>query len=221
MKHVAIIVASGSGSRYHSTIPKQFTHINNKMVLEYTIEKFMNIVDEIIIMVHQDYQKSMVQYFSHLSNIQVCIGGKSRQESVLNGLKYLQKHTPDIVTIHDSVRPLVSQSMILDSLATAQKYNSAIPIIPIVDSLWQKNETHTLSTSCDRNLFVCSQTPQAFNYKQILQAHMHAKDILSQFSDCAGVYTNLFHNVHTYEGNKNNIKLTTTDDLAFIKFSLH
>lgn len=220
MKHAAIIVASGSGSRYQSNIPKQFTYINNKMVLEYTLDKFINIVDKIIFVVPQDYQKSISDHFTQFPNIEVCTGGESRQDSVLKGLKHLQEYAPDIVVIHDGVRLLVSKKMILDSLETALKYDSAIPIIPVVDSLWQKNKDSTLSTSCNRELFVCSQTPQTFNYNKILQAHLHTEETLSQFSDCAGVYTNLFNNINTYEGNKNNIKLTTSEDLKFIKFLL-
>ena len=220
MKHAAIIVASGSGSRYQSDIPKQFTIINDKMVLEYTLEKFIHIVDKIIIVVPQNYQQSISDHFAQFSNIEVCVGGKSRQDSVLKGLKHLQEYAPDIVAIHDGVRLLVSKKMILDSLETASKYDSAIPIVPIVDSLWQKNKDNTLSTSCNRELFACSQTPQAFNYNKILQAHLHEEENLSQFSDCAGVYTNLFNNINTYEGNKNNIKLTTSEDLKFIKFLL-
>jgi len=220
MKHAAIIVASGFGSRYQSDIPKQFTVINNKMILDYTLEKFIKIVDKIIIVVPQDYQKSISDHFSQFSNIEVCTGGESRQHSVLKGLRYLQQYTPDIVTIHDGVRLLVSKKMILDSLETASKYDSAIPIIPIVDSLWQKNKDNTLSASYNRELFACSQTPQAFNYNKILQAHLHIEESLAQFSDCAGVYTNLFNNINTYEGNKNNIKLTTSEDLKFINFLL-
>ena len=220
MKHAAIIVASGSGSRYQSDIPKQFTIINDKMILEYSLEKFIKIVDRIIIVVPQDYQKSISDHFSQLSNIEVCAGGESRQHSVLKGLKRLQEYAPDIVTIHDGVRLLVSEKMISDSLETALKYDSAIPIVPVVDSLWQKNEDDTLSTSCNRELFACSQTPQAFNYTKILQAHLHIEENLSQFSDCAGVYANLFNKINTYEGNKNNIKLTTSEDLKFIEFLL-
>ena len=220
MKYAAIIVASGSGSRYQSDIPKQFTIINNKMVLEYTLEKFIKTVDKIIVVVPQDYRDSISDHFIQFPNIEVCVGGKSRQHSVLKGLQYLQEYDPDIVAIHDGVRLLVSKKMILDSLETASKYDSAIPIIPIVDSLWQKNKDNTLSTSCNRELFACSQTPQAFNYHKILQAHLYGEETLSQFSDCAGVYANLFNKINTYEGNKTNIKLTTSEDLKFINFLL-
>ena len=220
MKYAAIIVASGTGSRYQSDIPKQFTYINNKMVLEYTLEKFIKLIDKIIIVVPQDYKQSISDHFAQFPTIEVCAGGNSRQHSVLKGLQHLQEYTPNIVTIHDGVRLLVSKKMILDSLETASKYESAVPIVPIIDSLWQKNKDQTLSTSCNRELFACSQTPQAFNYHKILQAHLHGKESLSQFSDCASVYTNLFNNINTYEGNKTNIKLTTSEDLKFIKFLL-
>lgn len=211
----AIIVASGVGSRYGSDTPKQFIQINNKMVIDYTIQSFINCVDILVLVVSLSYIQMMKDYFNH-SKIHCCEGGDSRQESVYKGLNYLQSFSPEFVAIHDGVRMLVTEKLIMHSFDTARKYGSAIPVVPITDSLWYKDTL--LSTRCDRNNYVCSQTPQTFNYQQIFLAHQKVKSTLSHYSDCAGVYVSSFDTVASYEGDKNNIKLTTIEDMEYIKF---
>lgn len=213
----AIIVASGIGSRFGSDIPKQFLLINNTMVIEYTIQTFLKCVDILVLVVSNDYIKYIQTHFKD-SKIHYCVGGQSRQESVYNGLNYLQTFNPQLVAIHDGVRMLVSEELINQSFATAQQHNSAIPIVSVTDSLWHNDSF--LSQRCNRDEFVCSQTPQTFNYQQILSAHQKTESSLNTFSDCAGVYVASFGKVATYKGDKNNIKLTTIEDMEYLYFKI-
>lgn len=221
MKTSAIIVAGGSGSRYQSNIPKQFTKINDKMVLDYTLEKFTPLVDHIVIVVHQDYYDFVSNHYSSFSNISICFGGISRQHSVLNGLKALIPANPNFVAIHDGVRLLVSKKMIETSFIVAQKYQSAVPILPITDSLWFLNTDQSLSIHQQRELFVTSQTPQTFEFTTILKVHQEQEASLATFSDCASVYSKLYSKVYTYPGEKTNIKLTDQKDFDFIQYLLN
>lgn len=220
MKKAAVVVAAGEGARYQSTTPKQFTTLNNKMIIEYTLSPFFPLVDRIVLVVAQEYLTLMKQFLKDIPSIIICEGGKSRQESVFLGLKALASFHPDYVAIHDGARPLVSSHLIENSFHIARLHNSAIPVIPVSDTLWERNSHTLLSTKANRDLFVCSQTPQTFHYHQIFEAHHNIAPDFDHFSDCAGVYVHSFEQVHTYKGDKNNIKLTSTQDLDFVKFAL-
>ncbi len=218
MDKSAIIVASGEGCRFGGGVPKQFIKINGKMVVEYTIDSFFDEVELIVLVVSGDYVPLMQQHFKDNDNIKICEGGDSRQISVYKGLEFLQDFSPKLVAIHDGVRMLVSKKMIRDSFETASTKSSAIPIVRITDSLWFNDEGNW--TACNRDDYACSQTPQTFDYQKIFTAHQKNKDNLSNFSDCAGVYKKSFDKVYTYQGDKNNVKLTTQEDMEFISYKL-
>ncbi len=218
MDKSAIVVASGVGSRYGGDIPKQFTKIDNKMVVEYTINAFLGVVDMVVLVVSGEYISPMTQYFKNNDKIKICEGGSSRQDSVYKGLCFLQQYNPKLVAIHDGVRMLVSKKMIEDSFDTASDKHSAIPIVPITDSLWFNNNGQW--ESCNRDNYGCSQTPQTFNYTKILSAHKEFEATLDNFSDCASIYKKYFNEIYIYSGDKDNVKLTTSEDMEFIKYKL-
>ncbi|MGL4676430.1 MAG: IspD/TarI family cytidylyltransferase [Brevinema sp.] len=220
MQYVAIILASGSGSRYQSKIPKQFIKIHNQMSIEYTLKKFLPHVGKIILVVSKEYITTIKEHFVAESKIQVCEGGNCRQESVYKALCVLKADPPKLVAIHDGVRMLVSERMIQESFQTAHIYDSAIPIVPITDTLWYYEGLQKLSQSANRESYTCSQTPQTFNYQKILLAHQKSKLILAEFSDCAGVYIRSFGQVAVYPGDKRNIKLTSLEDKDFVEYQL-
>ena len=221
MKIASIIVAGGSSSRYPSDTLKQFTLINNKMVLDYSVQKMQKFCQKIVVVVPEDYFTLMKKHYISIKNITVCVGGKSRQHSVLNGLSLLKDVNPNIVLVHDGARLLVSEKMILDSIELAQEKKSATPIVAFSDSLWLLNDDKSLSTRQKREKFVISQTPQTFDFQQLLAAHLNLEDSLEDYSDCSGVYAHSFQKVYTYPGEKNNIKLTFHEDLEFIYFILN
>ncbi|MGL5956121.1 MAG: IspD/TarI family cytidylyltransferase [Brevinema sp.] len=218
MQQVAIILAAGSGSRYLSDIPKQFIKIYDRMVIEYTVKQFLPHVDQIILVISKEYTIPIKEHFIAYPNIRFCEGGTCRQESVYNALYTLKENPPRLVAIHDGVRMLVSERMIHDSFQTASTHGSAIPVIPITDSLWSYKGK--LSHLCNRDNYRCSQTPQTFDYQKILQAHQQSASHLAKFSDCAGVYIHHFEHVAIYQGDKGNIKLTSLEDRDFVEYQL-
>ncbi len=212
IKNAAIILAGGNGSRYGADTPKQFTRINGRMVLDYSVGSFLDSADLIVLAVGAGYVSEMQSHFNN-SKIIICEGGGSRQESVYKALLFLEDYNPSIVAVHDGARMLVTAKMINEGFKTAAEKGSAVPVIPLSDALWDKD----MSKAYDRSDFVLSQTPQVFNYRQLLEAHQNAEPYLKNYNDCAGIYAKSFKNIYIYEGDKKNIKLTTPEDRELIK----
>ncbi|MGL4366829.1 MAG: IspD/TarI family cytidylyltransferase [Brevinemataceae bacterium] len=219
MIKTALIVAGGSGTRFGSTVPKQFTKINNTMVINYSINLFIPIVDIVMVALPEAY-KDIVKNILQAPNVHFCTAGTCRQETVFLGLKALEQFSPDYSAIHDAARPIITTDLINNSFKTACTFDSAVPVVSITDSLWQTTSDSTIYSPVNRELFVYSQTPQTFNFKQILEAHTEYHSSLDKFSDCASVYMKKFKKIYTYEGCKNNIKLTVPSDLKYAEFLL-
>jgi len=216
LSKAAIILAGGSGSRYQDLLPKQFKKLNDKMIIEYSIEAFLSIVDIIVLILHPQYFPLLKDIYSFNPKIHYCEGGSTRQHSVLNGLQYLSNLIPDLVAIHDAARPLLNKKLIENGFDIAKIKKSAIPILPLSDSLWQYCTTSLQPVNRDN--FCSSQTPQTFNYREIYLAHLEQKKTLEQFTDCASVYYHTYQLLTTYLGEKNNIKLTSPQDFHIISY---
>ena len=145
---------------------------------------------------------------------QVVAGGETRFQSVKNGLIALP-FQEGLVAIHDGVRPFVSQKVILNSFELAAEKGSAIPVVALKDSL-RKVESAGASSFQDRTHYRLVQTPQTFQLKPLLQAF--AVEELAIFTDDATVYEHQGWEISLMEGNPENIKLTTPEDLAFAEF---
>ena len=211
MKYI-IIVAGGSGSRMGSIIPKQFLKLLGLPILMHTLKKFQQtVVGGEIILVLPEKEQSTWQSLceKHQFDIphQIVNGGETRFHSVQNALQKLNKKS--IVAIHDGVRPLVSETVINNCIQSAEKFGAAIPALPMQDSLRKISENG--SQIAERNQFVLVQTPQCFQSEVILKAYQQAYH--KSFTDDASVVEQLGHNIYLVEGNKENIKITTPEDL--------
>ena len=212
MKKYIIIVAGGSGSRMGSTTPKQFLELLGLPVLMYTLKKFQQTIPEgEIILALPEKEQSFWQSLceKHEFNVvhQVVNGGENRFYSVQNALQKVSEKS--IVLIHDGVRPFVSESVIQKCMQSAEKFGAAIPTLPIQDSIRKIsfNESH----SVDRSQFVLVQTPQCFQSEIILKAYQEKYH--NSFTDDASVVEHFGHNIYLLKGNKENIKITTAEDM--------
>jgi len=223
MLKYAIIVAGGKGERMGAKTPKQFLELANKPILMHTLEKFKKAdpTIEIILALPENqidfweelFQKYQLPKIRH----QIVKGGQTRFHSVKNALKLVKEGS--VVAIHDGVRPLVSVETINNCFAAAKKNGNAIPTVDVVDSLRhyskQENTTEAVSRSC----YKIVQTPQCFTGELILKAYQQDFDKL--FTDDATVVEKLGETIHLVAGNRDNIKITTKEDLliaeAFIK----
>ena len=212
MKRFAIIVAGGKGNRMKSEIPKQFIEIGGQPILMHTIKQFYKADSNIeIILV---LPKEQIQYWQELQSkfafevpVLVTTGGSTRFHSVRNGLSHIA--SSGLVAIHDGVRPFVSEKTILKGYRMAQAFKSAIPVVPLIDSI--RHIQGESNKAVDRANYRLVQTPQVFDITLLKTAYQQS--FSDTFTDDASVIEAMGHSVTLFEGNSENIKITTPFDL--------
>ena len=219
MNKAAILVAGGKGMRMGTSLPKQYLPLAGKPVLMHTLEKFFSADPSLLLILvlpkeDFEYWDSLCVSHAFVLPHQLVPGGESRFQSVKNGLMALP-FQEGLVAIHDGVRPFVSEKVIQNSFELAAEKGSAIPVVALKDSL-RKVETSGESSFQDRAHFRLVQTPQTFQLKPLLQAF--AVEELAIFTDDATVYEHQGWKISLIEGNPENIKLTTPEDLAFAEY---
>ena len=210
MKRYAIIVAGGTGSRMNSELPKQFLMLNGKPLLMHSIEAFAHCNCEIIVVMHKDYIDYWKQtVIEHQFNIQhiVAEGGTLRCESVQNGLNNISDE--GLVAIHDAARPIITPALIEKLFDEAQQKGNAVPFLRIAESMRQIFPDN--NKPVNRSEFVTIQTPQCFQTNIIQNAYSAITD--RSFTDDATLAENFGVKINLVEGDRNNFKITTADDL--------
>jgi 2-C-methyl-D-erythritol 4-phosphate cytidylyltransferase len=221
MEKAAVVVAGGKGTRMGTSISKQYLPIGGKPVLMRTLEVFHRAepsIHLILVLPQSDFEfweDLCERYQFHLSH-QVVAGGTSRFQSVRNGLAAIH-FSQGLVAIHDAVRPFVNEEVILESFSKAQVFGSAIAVVPLKDSLREVN-SDGLSQFRERHKFRLVQTPQTFQLEKIRKAFEIPER--EEFTDDATVYEFQGWQVTLIEGNMENIKLTTPEDLEYAEFLL-
>ena len=209
---ITIIVAGGKGERMNADIPKQFLEIQGKPILMHTLEVFCSFdasMQLILVLpaVQIDFWKNLCKKHNFTLPHQIVEGGQARFYSVKNGLEIVK--SPALVAIHDGVRPLVSHQTIARCFDAAEKFDVAIPVVDIVDSI--RKLTENGSYSVDRNTYKLVQTPQIFDAELLKKAY--EQEFSTLFTDDASVAEVLGTKIHLVEGNRENIKITTEFDL--------
>jgi 2-C-methyl-D-erythritol 4-phosphate cytidylyltransferase len=176
----------------------------------HTMERFAFMNEQIVLVLNPsfvDFWKDNCNKFSFKTPHTIIQGGKTRTESVKNGLSIIKDD--GIVAIHDAVRPLISRNMIEELFKAAAEKGNAVPAVSLRDSLrkidGQKNY------SADRKDFRLIQTPQCFRVSKLKAAY----DNLSgkEFTDDASVYEASGEKINLVEGDLSNIKITEAKDL--------
>ncbi|MCH7409141.1 2-C-methyl-D-erythritol 4-phosphate cytidylyltransferase [Belliella sp. DSM 111904] len=220
LKH-AIIVAGGSGTRMGAPMPKQYLLLNDQPVLMHTLRKFAHAEPEVkLILVIPENDFDLWSELCEKHNFQIphhlVAGGKSRFQSVRNGLKAIEGEE-GLVAIHDGVRPFVNASVINESYTVAASQGSAVAVIALKDSV-RKLLDDGKSVYQERQYFRLVQTPQTFQLAKIKKAFEITE--LHTFTDDATVYEHQGWQVTLIAGNPENIKLTTPEDLDYAAFLL-
>ena len=208
----AVIVAGGQGTRMGTAVPKQFLELNGKPVLYHTIQAFITALPSVhLILVLPEHQISYAQMilasFPERIDLSIVAGGATRFQSVANGINGIPEDA--IVFVQDGVRPLISTDLIKRCYLQAVEKGSAIPCIPVADSVRiVKNEE---SEPVDRSKLRIIQTPQTFR-ASILLPDMR-QPYQESFTDEATVVEHYGQQVYLIEGEKSNIKITTPEDM--------
>ena len=224
-KKYVVIMAAGSGSRMGADRPKQFLELDGKMILRRTMEVFVSACPDISVITvlpeeHIAFWKDYCIRSGFICPQVLVKGGITRFHSVRNALAKVPEGA--LVAIHDGVRPLVSEELIQTLFERAQKAQSAIPVVPSIDTmkvlrkkLWDDGSETLVSLpgeEADRTVLYGAQTPQVFHSEIIKDAYRQAYD--TAFTDDASVVEKYGKSLSYVLGERLNFKITTKEDLV-------
>jgi 2-C-methyl-D-erythritol 4-phosphate cytidylyltransferase / 2-C-methyl-D-erythritol 2,4-cyclodiphosphate synthase len=220
MSVAALIVAAGRGSRAGEGIPKQYRDLKGQPVLTRTLTGFLSHpeIDQVLVVIHPDdrdlYEASIAAFAPLSATLLPCVyGGDTRQDSVRNGLEALADSAPDIVLVHDAARPFASSELIDRAIQAAQRQDAAVPGTPVTDTIKVIGSQSEVVSTPDRASLRAVQTPQAFRFASLLNAHRKAaSEGLHNFTDDGALAEWAGLPVHVFEGEAGNIKLTHPTD---------
>lgn len=221
--NIAIIVAAGRGTRFGAEKPKQFLEILGKPLIVYTLEGFESCpaVDEIILVLPaveiENFQKTVEKY-NVKKLTKIAAGGKSRAESVFNGLNSIDSEQTKIVAVHDGARPFVSTEEITNTIEKARETGAACLVTGVTDTIKEVREGKIVGT-IDRKQLRRALTPQAFRY-EILKRAFETADLSEATTDECFLVEKLGYEISVVEGSAQNIKITTQKDLVFAEILL-
>lgn len=221
MKNVALILASGSGSRCGLDYPKQFAKIGDKTILQYTVERFQNNrnIDEIYLVTNPEYVEKVKELTRDYSKVlSVVAGGQTRKDSSYNGIFSIPYDECNVL-IHDGVRPLVSDE-IINNCIKALEINEAVCVaIDSTDTIYVTTDEGEIKDVPQRATLKRAQTPQCFRLSLIKKAHELAKADVNCFvtDDCGLVMNYNLAKVFTSKGSESNIKITYQEDIDFAR----
>src|SRR3954447_24735504 len=213
----AILVAAGRGLRAGSAGPKQYRSIGGKTVIFRAMEPFCRHPGIFAVqpVVNPDDAAMFNEAVSQLRHEPPAKGGATRQGSVHAGLEALASQKPEVVLIHDAARPFVSAALISRAINAAARTGAAIPAIPVADTVKLVGETGNVEATPERARLRIAQTPQAFRFDIILEAHRRAeREGRGDFTDDAALAEWAGLTVATFEGDPANMKLTTPEDFV-------
>lgn len=209
-----IVLAGGVGQRMNCPLPKQFLFLKGKPVLSYSLELFRELdsVSEIIIACDLDYK-------SHLpSNEQYTLvqGGKRRQDSVWKALQHIAPDA-DLVCIHDSSRPLATQSDVMRVIEAGSQYGAAVLAVPVKPTIKEGTHDRFVKRTLDRSVLWEIQTPQVATPELLKAGFALAHKENLTVTDDVSLVELIKHPVKLVEGSYSNIKLTTPEDIPLIE----
>jgi 2-C-methyl-D-erythritol 4-phosphate cytidylyltransferase len=217
MDEFAVIVAGGSGTRLKSKLPKQFIEVGSLPILMHTINQFRNysqLIKIILVLPENEvnsWNNLCEKYQFSQENITIVLGGNTRFQSCRNGIKAI-KSIDALVAIHDGVRPFVLKEIIEKGFVLAKEKGSAVCCVASKDSARYLTDDGLNNRALDRLKLKLIQTPQTFQLKILQKAYSSPE--LALFTDDASVVEHADFTINLYEGSYNNIKITTSEDLA-------
>lgn len=214
MNVAALIVAAGRGSRAGPGAPKQYRPLAGEPVLRRTLSAFAAhpLISSVMAVIHEDDREAYGIASAGLAKLlPPCIGGATRQASVRAGLERLAVTPPDYVLIHDGARPLVPARLIADCISALAEHAGALAALTVTDTIRRATAAGLAGETVDRTGLWRAQTPQAFRFDVILDAHRRASG--GDYTDDVAVAAAAGIDVAMVEGDEDNIKITSAEDL--------
>ena len=224
----AIVLAAGAASRFGpaNETPKQFLDLGGEPVVVRSVRAMLGCeaVRTAVCAVAaawREHAGRLLEKAGLASRITLVEGGATRQASAQHALAALAgPEAPAVVLIHDAARPLVPPDAVHAALLAARDHGAAVVAGPAVDTT-AVSDAGFLTTVLERSALVCIQTPQAFRYDVICEAHRHAaEEGVTDATDDATLVLRLGHQVAVVPGPVTNIKITSAADLEFARLLL-
>lgn len=221
----ALIFAGGVGSRMKSKeIPKQFLEVEGKPIIIHTLEHFAGhgMVDNIVVVCLEswiDELKRFIEKYNIKKIVGIIPGGKTGFQSIHNGLVRIAETSKDedIVLICDGVRPMLSEQLITTCIEDTKVYGTAVPVTPSIDSVLYSDDGSTCKKNIERRKIYITQAPQGYKMKTIMDAHDEAMAKGIESVSSGDLMIELGHEIHIFQGIRENIKVTTPEDLNSLR----
>lgn len=225
MKNIAIIFAGGVGSRMGSKIPKQFLEIYGKPIIVHTLEKFQynDMIDEIYVGCKEEYidffkSLTMKYNLTKVKDDYVIAGGKTGLETIYKLLKKVKSNNDEaIVLIHDGVRPNINDDIINKNIKSVLKYGNAITCVQAFETPIISESGSEVDKYLNRKKIYMAKAPQSFKLNDILEAYENIRNESKDFDvdgivDSCSIALKNNMKLKMIEGNRDNIKVTTSSD---------
>ena len=221
----AVILAGGIGSRMGGTdTPKQFLTLGDKPVIIHTIEKFVinSKFDKIIVLSPQNFinhtNNLINEYLGENDRIVVIEGGKTRNDTLLNSINYINENfdidDDSIIVTHDSVRPFLTHRIIEDNIEAAKKFGACDTVIPATDTIVESIDGEVIENIPVRDNFYQGQTPQSFKINKLSELiNSLSEEETNILTDACKIFVLKGEDVYLVKGDITNIKITYPYDL--------
>ena len=216
-KVAAVVVAAGRGLRAGGDLPKQYRDVLGEPVIRSSLALFArhDAISFVQPVIHPDDAALFQAASAGLDLLPPVDGGALRQASVRAGLEALRAHAPDLVLVHDAARPFASHALVTRAIAAARASRAAVPVIGVADTVKTVDAAGCVTDTIDRARVRLVQTPQAFGFAALLEAHRRAQAAgRDDFTDDAALAEWAGVKVGTFEGEAGNVKLTTDEDFT-------
>lgn len=217
----AVITLGGIGSRFKSSVPKQFIEVEDKPISMYTLEKFQNNenIDKIVVACLKGYEEKIEEYKKkyNLTKLEYIVqGGRTQPESISNCIDRLENvaSSEDIILVHAGNRPLVEKRIISESINICKEKGNAISYIECPEVVITKDNNEII----ERTNIMRLQTPQTFLYRDIKEAYEYAKKVdFENIDTTADLMLRIDKKLNFFRGSEYNFKITFNDDLEIFK----
>jgi 2-C-methyl-D-erythritol 4-phosphate cytidylyltransferase len=214
---VAVVLGAGSSARMGG-MDKLLADLENEPVIVWSLRAFEACpgIRSVVVTTSHDNEADIREAVDRagLAKIRAFVrGGASRAESVLHGLRALDREPPDYVAVHDGARPLVTPALIEDGLRMSRVYGAAVAGVPATDTLKIVDRDRLVVRTPLRSSVWHAQTPQFARFSDLLGAHERQTAMLDLYTDDVSVLEAEGLPVRVFEGSRENLKITTPDDL--------
>lgn len=220
---ISVILSGGIGSRMGMNRPKQYVLVNERPVISYCLQTFLEdaLTDAIVIVVANEWKEFVQEQVARVDSrksIFYAPSGETRQYSIYNALKVIKENgyrDDDIVLIHDAARPLVSHQLIARCYEGCNDADGVLPVIPVKDTIYYSEDGKHIQSLLNRNCLWNGQAPESFRFGKYFRVHNEmSREELLKINGSTEIAFKAGLDCRLIEGDPMNFKITTPEDLS-------